>query len=213
MLVPLRAWWPLAAGALGGVAWVTKAGAILATGSQPPFAFEVGVPLFAIGLVGLYFSHSSDARAGRLARWGLVLALVSLAATISAGVGWLLFPGLAPEGEEFAPLSIPIVLAATSLLSALALLGLSVRRARLLPGVWRNLPLAMAIALPPLILAFAAVAAIIEAAVGGRDTGDRVFEIPILLFGASWVVLGYRLARPSSTGPEEQFRSTAHATR
>lgn len=51
-----------AAGVAGGLAWVIKGIAILAVDEQPPLAFELALPLFGLGLVGVALLTSPGTR-------------------------------------------------------------------------------------------------------------------------------------------------------
>ena len=61
-----------AAGLAGGLAWVIKGVTILATGEQPPLAFELALPLFGLSLLGVALLTSRGIRR-----------------TIAVGLAWL----------------------------------------------------------------------------------------------------------------------------
>ncbi len=112
---------------VGGVAWVVKGGAILVTGDQPPVAFALGPPLFALALLGLYAALD---RADPRAKAGAGAATFALALMFAFAVGRAVDPSLAPSGQEFTVLSGIQMAATLCLLGALVLLGLAGRRAR-----------------------------------------------------------------------------------
>lgn len=68
-------------------------------------------------------------------------------------------------------------------LGSLLLLGVAVRRAGLLPRPWDLLPLALGALTFPLL------------AIAGAFAGvnERLLEVPVVIVGAAWVALGYRL--------------------
>lgn len=163
---------------LGGLFWILKAGAILLTGNQPPFLFEVAPMLFAGGLIGLH--ARIDGRAGVVGTIGLGLAIVSGVTAVFA----LLIPS-SSGSESFSPLILGTYLTE---LGSLIVLGMAARRTRAIR--WSLLPLIVGIATFPLI------------AVGGalQMLNPRLLEIPILLLGATWVWLGYAINPSSSSG-------------
>ena len=149
---------------VGGSMWVVKGGAILLTGKQPPVVFEAALPLFALGLLGLH--ARLDGRGGPLGKAGVLIAYAALA---SAAI--VLMTPLAPfyAVAGFGPFL------------GLVLLGSATLQARIFPSPWSALPLAMGLGGPLLILAGGGLALISE----------RLLEIPIVLVGFAWVLLGY----------------------
>ncbi len=132
-----------AAAVLGGIAWTVKGVAILATGDQPPVVFELGPPLFAVGLIGLY---ARLGQSGRTAVAGLVLACVSILLAGVSLVAWAFASDALPDGEDdFTPLSLVIAGAGFSFVAGLVLLGLAARRALVLPRRWQSFPLAVGV--------------------------------------------------------------------
>jgi hypothetical protein len=175
----LARWGGLAA-MLGGVMWVVKGGAIMLTGEQPPMVFEAALPLFAVGLVGLHARLGG--RGGRLGRTGLLLAYVALASALVALVGWTLAPaGWVPDEDSLTPLTPFIVLAGLGPFVGLVLLGIATLRVKAMPAPWSALPLLMGTGAVPLML------------VGGvlELVSERLVELPIVLLGLAWVLLGY----------------------
>jgi hypothetical protein len=148
----------------GGLMWVAKGGSILLTGQQPPVVFEAAMPLFAIGLLGLH--ARLDGHAGPLGKAGVLVAYAALA---SAAIVLM------------APLAPFYAVAGFGPFLGLVLLGSATLQARVFPQPWSALPLAMGLGGPLLILAGGGLALISE----------RLLEIPIVLVGLAWTVLGY----------------------
>ncbi len=172
--------WAGFAAALGGALWVVKGGAILVTGDQPEYIFEVAPLLFALGLVGLHArleGHGSGS--GRV---GGALAWASLALALVSAVVYL-----ATTDDEVFLLSATIPLTGLSILASLVLLGIAVRRVGALPGRWRSFPLSMGVAVLPLMM----IGAILE------TLDERLLELPLVVFGLAWVMLGWRISRSS----------------
>jgi hypothetical protein len=165
---------------LGGVMWVVKGGAIILTGEQPPVLFEAALPLFAVGLVGLH--ARLEGRGGRLGKTGVLLAYVALASAVVVLVGWTLAPaGWVPNEDSLTPLTPFIVLAGLGPFVGLVLLGIATLRVKAMPAPWSALPLLMGTGAVPLML------------VGGvlELVSERLVELPIVLLGLAWVLLGY----------------------
>ena len=101
---------------LGGLMWVVKGGGILLAGEQLPVVFEVAMPLFAVGLLGLHARLG-----GRGGPLGKVSVLVAYAAMASAVVAFMtsLTPFIATAG--FGPFL------------GLVLLGSDILQARIFP--------------------------------------------------------------------------------
>ncbi len=175
------------AAAAGGACWVIKASTILLTGQQPPIFFEAAFVLFPVALLGLYAALGR--RGGRLATWGLVLAVAAEVSAVVVRLGVLFGPDdLMPREDTVTALTPFIVLAGLGTFTGLLLLGLAVHRTRALPGRWRTLPLALAVSAVPLML----IGGLLEA------VNERLLEIPITLLGVAWVALGVVLARQGS---------------
>jgi hypothetical protein len=156
--------WGGLAAMVGGLMWVVKGGGILLTGEQPPVVFDAALPLFAVGLLGLHARLGG--RGGPLGKAGALVAYASLASAVI-----VLMRPLAPfvAAAGFGPLL------------GLVLLGSAALQARVFPPPWSALPLAMGLGGPLLILAGGVLALISE----------RLLEIPIVLVGLAWMVLGY----------------------
>ena len=149
---------------VGGLMWVVKGGAILITGQQPRVVFEAAMPLFAVGLLGLH--ARLDGRGGPLGKAGVMVAYAALASAAIVLV---------------APLAPFYAVAGFGPFLGLVLLGSATLRARVFRPPWSTLPLAMGFGGPLLILAGGALAMISE----------RLLEIPIVLVGLAWMLLGY----------------------
>jgi len=176
---------------LGGLTWVVKSVGILITGEQPPIVFELGPPLFALGLIGLH--ARLEGRGGRAAEAGLVLACVTIALSLVMLLAWAFARELLPAGEdEFTPISLVIAGASLSLVAALVLLGAATRRVQAFPTPWKTLPLAMGILIVPGI------------AIGGilSQLNERLLEIPLVAFALAWVLTGYLIWSAGEREPD-----------
>lgn len=178
-----------AAAVLGGIAWTVKGVGILATGNQPPVVLELGPPLFAVGLLGLY---ARLGQRGRAATAGLVLAFVSILLAGVLLIASVFASDALPAGEDdFTPLSLVIAGAGLSFIGGLVLLGIAARRAPVLPERWRSFPLAVgAFAVPGLIIGGGILSALSE----------RLLEVPLVAFAIGWIVIG-RLIWPPAPPP------------
>jgi hypothetical protein len=149
---------------VGGLMWIVKGGSILITGQQPPVVFEAALPLFAVGLLGLHARLGGHG--GPLGKAGVLVAYAALGAAALVLVAPLP-PFYAVAG--FAPFL------------GLVLLGSATLQARIFPPPWSALPLAMGLGGPLLILAGGGLALM----------NERLLEIPIVLVGLAWMLLGY----------------------
>jgi hypothetical protein len=157
---------------VGGLLWVVKGGSILLTGWQPPVIFEAALPLFALGLLGLH--ARLEGRGGLLGKAGILVAYVALAAAALV---------LA------APLPPLIAVAGFGPFLGLVLLGSATLQARIFSPPWSALPLAMGLGGPLLILAGGGLALM----------NERLLEIPIVLVGLAWMLLGYSVLAVEGT--------------
>lgn len=163
---------------VGGLLWIIKGGAILLSGDQPRYVFEVAPLCFAAGLLGLHAALAG--RGGLPGRLGGVLAFVAMALSV-LGLVSLIQRGDAPGSEAAFD---PVVLAGfLATLGSLLLLGVAVRRVGLLARPWGLLPLALGALTVPLLAVAGAVAGL----------NERLLEVPVVIVGAAWVALGYRL--------------------
>ena len=121
---------------VGGLLWVVKGGAILLTGQQPPVVFEAALPLFALGLLGLY--ARLEGRGRPLGKAGLLVAYAALAAAVLVLV---------------TPLPPLYAVAGFGPFLGLVLVGSATLQDRISPPPWSALPLALGLGGPLLILA------------------------------------------------------------
>lgn len=168
---------------LGGVAWVIKAGVILATGNQPEYVFEVAPILFFVGLIGLYLHLAG--RGGTVSRIGGIVAVAGL---VVVSIGFVRFLGGTSSGgeEEFDPLIFgSFVLVVVSL----TLLGIGYRRGARDRLKWPSLPFIVGLVTIPMVM------------IGGglEAVNERLLEVPILLLGAAWIAIGVDLASSEPT--------------
>lgn len=169
------------AAVIGGLMWVVKGGSILLTGDQPPVVFSAAMLLFTVGLLGL------DARLGELrgpmGKAGVIVAYVAATSSVVAFV------------TELAPF---IAAAGFGSFIGLVLLGSATLRARIFPSPWSALPVVMGFGGPLLILVGGGLALI----------NERLLEVPIVLIGFAWMLLGYSvLAVENATiRPSERVR-------
>jgi len=168
--------------AAAGLAWCIKAGAIMATGDQPPLAFELGLLLFPVGVIGAYLTLDQPKR---VARAGLVLAVVAMSGSLLAML-YPLVPGARiSTGEDFVlPFSLFVLTGSAGGSLALLLIGIAIARTESRWTRWGRVPLIVAL----LPLAFVA-------------TSVVHFEMPIFLIGLSWLGLAYWLWRVAVDTP------------
>lgn len=152
------------AAVIGGLMWIVKGASILLTGDQPPLVFEAAMPLFAIGVMGLG-ARLGELR-GPLGTAGIAVAFVAVVAAAIAVV------------TELAPF---IAIAGFGPFLGLILVGSATLQARAFPLPWSALPLAMGLGGPVLILAGGGLALI----------NERLLEVPIVMIGLAWMLLGY----------------------
>ena len=152
------------AAVVGGLMWIVKGGSILITGQQPPVVFEAALSLFAVGLLGLHARLGGHG--GPLGKAGVLVAYAALAAAALVLV---------------APLPPFYAVAGFGPFLGLVLLGSATLQAGVFPPPWSALPLAMGLGGPLLVLAGGGLALM----------NERLLEIPIVLVGLAWMLLGY----------------------
>lgn len=171
----------------GGLCWLIKGGAILITGDQPPLLFELGAFLLPVSLIGL--DAALGGRGGRVGKAGLVLSAVAVISALLAGLGAWLGPDDWIPTEDTATVLTPfIVLTGLGTVLGLVLLGIAVFRTKALRRPWHILPIAIAASIVPLMIAGGALASI----------NERLLELPLVLLGGAWVLLGVTLLRQES---------------
>jgi hypothetical protein len=105
-----------------------------------------------------------------------------LASALVTLVGWTLAPaGWVPDEDSVTPLTPFIVLAGLGPFVGLVLLGIATLRAKVMLAPWSALPLVMGVGAVPLMV----VGGILEL------VSERLVEVPIVLLGFAWVLLGY----------------------
>ena len=149
---------------VGGLMWIVKGGSILVTGQQPPVVFEAALPLFAVGLLGLHARLRGHG--GPSGKAGVLVAYAALAAAALVLV---------------APLPPLYAVAGFGPFLGLVLMGSATLQARIFSPPWSALPLAMGLGGPLLILAGGGLALM----------NERLLEVPIVLVGLAWMLLGY----------------------
>ena len=171
-----------AAAVIGGTAWFVKAAVIIATGDEPPVAFTIGFALFPFALLGLWsLVRNVEGRSPRIGGAIAVVAAVSVViALLVRAVGGT---AVQPAEDEITVLTPFIVIAGFGTFAALVALGVTVRRAGALTAPYTSLPWTMGLAAIPLLIAAGAL----------ETVNERLFELPIALFGLAWIALGAAL--------------------
>lgn len=167
------------AAVVGGLMWVVKGASILLTGDQPPIIFEAAMPLFAVALLGLG-ARLGELR-GPLGIVGLIVACVAVTSAVFAFV---------TEQTIF------IAMAGFGPFLGLILLGSATLQTRIFPSPWSALPLAIGLGGPLLVLAGGGLALI----------NERLLEVPIVLIGLAWMLLGYSVLAVKSATAQSSAR-------
>ena len=154
------------AAAIGGLAWVVKAAAILATGDQPPLVFEAAPLFFGVALTAL--ALTSELRGGRRTT-AVALGLLTVTAGVVAGV-------TEAVGQVWGP---AIAASSLALIAGLLLLG---HRSSSVPhrfAWWIGVSILPALVVGGLLSAI----------------NERRLEVSILTLGLMWMWLGGILLR------------------
>lgn len=177
---------------LGGLFWAVKATGLMVARYQPPVVYEIAPIFFAFAVIGLHALVGTSR--SRLARAGLVLAAAAELCAVVAALGQFLGPAdWIPTGDTVTVLTPFITLSMLGSVAGLLLVGIVVRRTAALPGRWAGYPLSLAISVLPLIASSAVFQAI----------HPRLFELPTLVVGLGWIVLGAVMARRPPSRPGE----------
>lgn len=172
---------------VGGLFWAMKATGLMVARVQPPVVYEIAPVFFPIVVLGLYCLL--DGHRPRLATAGVVLAGIAELCAVVSVVGQYLGPAeWTPTGDTVTLLTPFIAMSALGVIVALLLVGIVIRRTASLPGRWKGYPMVLAISVIPLIASSALFKAI----------NPRLFELPTLVIGLEWIVLGAVMTgRPS----------------
>lgn len=163
-----KGWWGITA-VVGGGLWAAKSLAILTTGHQPDYLFELAPIALAAAVLGLTLVWHREV--GRRLTVGLgVLALVAASA---AGVSYVV------QGDDEGLFGPAVMVTMLSMIVLLFWMGRSLWRTRS-GEPWRAIPYP---------LAWAFVAAI---PLGGllSALNERLLEIPLLIISVGWIWLG-----------------------
>jgi hypothetical protein len=153
-------------------------------GVQPPVVYEIAPVFFPVAVIGLY--GLLDGNRSRLAHAGLAFAGIGELCALVSVLGLYVGPAeWSPTGETVTVLTPFITLSALGAIVGILLVGIVTRRTAALPGRWKGYPMFLALSVIPLIASSAAFQAI----------NPRLFELPTLLIGLEWMVLGAVVAR------------------
>lgn len=166
--------------ALGGaVMWTYKSIAILATGNQPDYWFELALVFFGVSIVLLVYDLRDQI--DRFSRLVTTLGWLAAVGGGVAGVAYII------EGDEgvFGPAALATML---SIIVTLFLVGGQVRRAQLLPRY----------SFAPRLLGWLFVGSIpLGAVLSGID--ERLLEVALMGTVVGWVVLALGSLTPNTT--------------
>lgn len=171
-MISKRIRWGGLAAMLGGAMWVIKGGAVM-LGFPEPDLFIPALLFFALGLLGLHACLTGWG--GWLVRIGGFLAYTAVALSVVNASYSLFFAEDGPQTPF--PFNVTHGMAALSIFIGLVLLGIATPRAEILPPRWRALPLIIGLSalLPVWVLALIHL------------------ELPVVLLGLAWMLLGYAL--------------------
>lgn len=164
--------WGGLAAVVGGVMWVIKGGLIMLGGPDLDLLIPAQ-PFFAVALVTLH-AHLGG-HDGRLGRIGGLLAYLAVAMSAINAPYSLFFAEDGPQTPF--PFNVTYFAASLAIFVGLVLLGIAALRAGILSPRWRVLPLVIGLLalLPVWVLAFVHL------------------ELPVVVLGLAWVLLGYAL--------------------
>ena len=164
--------WSALAAMLGGLLWVVKGGVIMLGGSDPDL-FIPAQFFFGVALIGLHTCLAG--RGGLLGRVGGFLAYIAVLLSFVNALYSVFFAEDGPQTPF--PFNATYAIAGLAIFVGLVLLGLATLRVDILPRRWRVLPLAIGLLalLPVWVLAFIHL------------------ELPVVVLGFAWVLLGYVL--------------------
>lgn len=184
VLVLVRGWWGIAA-AIGGLLWATKSVAILATGLQPDYIFELAPSLLALASLGLVLAWY---REGSGTRFHVGLATLAVVAAGTASLSYAL------TGDDEGLFGPAMMIATLSMIVILFWVGRPLWRTRD-GGLWRAIPY-------PLAWSF-----VIALPLGGllAALNERLLEIPLLVISIEWIWLGAALIS-SRLGIESRYK-------
>ncbi|NUR15634.1 MAG: hypothetical protein HOQ13_04900 [Dermatophilaceae bacterium] len=172
------------ASAVGGLFWAIKAAGLMIAGVQPPVVYEIAPMFFPVAVLGLY--NLLEGNRSRLARAGLTLAGIAELCAVVSVLGMYMGPAQwIPTGDTVTVLTPFITLAAVGSIVGTLLVGIVIRRTASLPDRWKSYPMGLALSVIPLIASSALFQAL----------NRRLFELPTLVIGLEWIVLGAVMAR------------------
>lgn len=167
---------------VGAAMWTYKSIAILATGEQPDYWFELALVSFGVSILLLVYAISEQIV--RFSRLVVILAWVAAAGGAVAGMAYII------EGDDdlFGPAALATMV---SIIATLFLIGSQVRRNQLLSRY----------NFAPTLLAWLFVAAIpLGAVLSGID--ERLLEVALMGTVIGWVVLALgTLGSPTPSRP------------
>ncbi|NJN82094.1 MAG: hypothetical protein HC802_07285 [Caldilineaceae bacterium] len=167
--VLVRSWWGIAA-IVGGGCWAVKSLAILTTGDQPDYLFELAPIALATATLGLVLTWHREYRSSRLP---VGLGAVALVSASLASVSYIV------QGDDEGLFGLTLMIAMLSIIALLFWVGRPLWRTR--EGEqWRAIPY-------PLGWAF-----IVAMPLGGllSALNERLLEIPLLAISIGWIWLG-----------------------
>lgn len=179
--------WAGAAALAGAGMWTYKSVAILATGSQPDYWFELALPSFGISTLLLVYGLKPEL--DKRFRQSLVSSWAAALSGVAAAVAYTI------QGEDglFGLVALMTVL---TIVVTLFMIASQVRKRRLLSRY----------SFAPALLAWLFVASIpIGAVLSAVD--DRLLEVGLLSVVAGWVLLALGTLAPAQPEPKPSIRS------